>query len=128
VKLSLDRGRHLPDEVERQLILITQEAIGNALKHSHTDVIVVAFRSDKRAATVRVTDRGCGFSVAARTGLSGHYGIAGMRERAGEIGASFELQSAEGAGTTVLVQWPLEQKAVQPGNIRPDAARLSKQR
>ena len=128
VKLSLDRGRHLPDEVERQLILITQEAIGNALKHSHTDVIVVAFRSDKRAATVRVTDRGCGFSVAARTGLSGHYGIAAMRERAGEIGASFELQSAEGAGTTVVVRWPLEQKALQPGNVGPDAARLSKQR
>jgi signal transduction histidine kinase len=117
----------LPEEVERQVIHIAREAIGNALKHSDTKEIVVAFRCDKRLASLRITDHGCGFSVAARTGLGGHYGIAAMRERAAEIGASLELQSAEGAGTTVFVRWPIEQNPAESSNIGRNAARLSKE-
>ena len=127
LKMSLDRGHYVPAELEHQLLRIAQEAIGNALQHAHTDEIVVAFRLNRHLASMRITDHGCGFSVAARSGLAGHYGIAGMRERAREIGAEFELQSAEGAGTTVLVRWRVNQKQSEPGNIGRDAVRLSKQ-
>jgi signal transduction histidine kinase len=43
--------------------------------------------------------------------LSGHYGLLGMRERAGHIGAEFRIDSVPGRGTTVSVELPSHQPA-----------------
>jgi signal transduction histidine kinase len=37
----------------------------------------------------------------------GHYGLVGMRERASQIGAEFELSSTPGLGTRVSVRVPV---------------------
>jgi signal transduction histidine kinase len=49
-----------------------------------------------------VKDDGTGFD---ETGAppAGHYGLIGMKERAAQIGAIFELTSERGRGTTVSV-------------------------
>jgi signal transduction histidine kinase len=57
--------------------------------------------------SLQVEDNGRGFTPGVGSG-PGHYGIRGMRERAGEIDAAFVLESAPGKGTRVLVEAPVE--------------------
>jgi len=52
-----------------------------------------------------VKDDGSGFAENGN-GASGHYGLIGMKERASHIGASLDLASAPGRGTTVSVVLP----------------------
>jgi signal transduction histidine kinase len=50
---------------------------------------------------LRVSDDGCGFDPDQPPSEAGHWGIAGMRERAARVGAQLRLVSQPGAGTTV---------------------------
>jgi signal transduction histidine kinase len=51
-----------------------------------------------------VRDDGQGFDVRASKGRRG-FGLTSMRERAEGLGASFSVDSAEGQGTVVCVEW-----------------------
>jgi signal transduction histidine kinase len=51
-----------------------------------------------------VADDGAGFDLAAAR-RSGGLGLHGMEERAAEIGARLEIESAAGSGTRVRVVW-----------------------
>ena len=84
---------------------IVQEAIGNAARHSSASVIEVAI--DRTPALVRivVVDNGVGFDPA--VGHHGGLGIMGMRERAHLLRATFELDSAPGSGTRVILGVPV---------------------
>jgi signal transduction histidine kinase len=54
-----------------------------------------------------VRDEGSGMGDAVmRMGVTGHYGLAGMRERAARISARISIHSAPGRGTTVQVLVP----------------------
>ena len=68
----------------------------------------LAERPDPRPAPgqalLEIADDGTGFEPArARSG--GGMGLRGMEERAAEIGARLEIESAAGSGTTVRVVW-----------------------
>ena len=56
--------------------------------------------------SIEVANAGAGFDPALAA-ASGHLGIAFMRERVRLLGGSFELESAPGQGTRVLVRLPL---------------------
>ena len=58
---------------------------------------------DGESGTLRIRDDGVGFDPAGEA--SGRYGLIGMRERAGEIGAELTLDSNAADGTTVTVAW-----------------------
>jgi signal transduction histidine kinase len=53
---------------------------------------------------LRIADDGKGFDAAAVP--DGHLGLAGMRARAAKIGASFDVTSEPGRGTTIEVTVP----------------------
>jgi len=56
---------------------------------------------------LRVRDDGIGIeSSIATNGREGHWGLAGMRERARNIGARFEVWSQAGAGTEIEIIVP----------------------
>src|SRR5262249_39866757 len=61
-------------------------------------------------------DNGHGFDVDAilAAGPNGHWGLRGMMERAGKIGASFTCQSAAEMGTEVRVVVPARRAYVHP--------------
>lgn len=95
----------LSDFVAGNLLLLTQEAITNALKHAAPTEITlrVAFGADE--VTLCITDDGRGFAVADSPGpREGHFGLQGMRERAKRLGALLEVKSAPGAGTAITVR------------------------
>ncbi|MBC7927191.1 MAG: hypothetical protein H7039_16200 [Bryobacteraceae bacterium] len=89
--------------VERELLLIAQEAITNAQRHSGGSQIIVDLRYSGSTAALSVRDNGCGFdAVSALQSTNGRFGLVGMRERARRIGTDLKIASGP-AGTEVSV-------------------------
>jgi signal transduction histidine kinase len=88
--------------VENNLLRIGQEALTNAVKHGRPSRIAVQLRYDLGRFSMRVSDDGRGFDTACAP-PAGHFGLAGMRERAAEIGARLEVTSRVNGGTEVDV-------------------------
>jgi PAS domain S-box-containing protein len=96
----------VPPEVRNQLFLILREAIRNAVTHSGTGRIAVELDVGRERVAGRVEDDGGGFDPdEIRTAASG--GLRAMEERAALVGATLDLSSAPGRGTTIKVSIPL---------------------
>jgi ligand-binding sensor domain-containing protein/signal transduction histidine kinase len=81
---------------------IGREAVINAFRHSHASEIEVEVEYTSRVLRVLVRDNGCGIAAQIlQSGRKGHWGLAGMRERAEQIDATFEVRSRAGNGTEV---------------------------
>jgi len=102
--------------VHDELVRMAQEAIANAMKHAGASYIRVRLWYDKTAVRLQVSDDGRGFEpeavVAAK---AGHFGLVGLRERATRLGATLNLESHPGRGTTVEVTVPLPARASAHG-------------
>ncbi len=92
------------------IFYIAEEAINNARKHAEAEHIWVRLRSEDTRFFLEVEDDGVGFNVGA---VDAHYaqrgslGIVSMRERADLVEGSLKIDSAEGAGTRILLSVPL---------------------
>ncbi|HLZ57742.1 MAG TPA: GAF domain-containing sensor histidine kinase [Ktedonosporobacter sp.] len=93
---------------------IVQEALTNAYKHAHATQLGVYLRYLPDAIEVEICDNGRGLPALNPTGnassqgesqrvYSGH-GMRGMRERAEELGGTFEVSQSETGGVKVRVQ------------------------
>jgi signal transduction histidine kinase/ligand-binding sensor domain-containing protein len=92
---------------EKALIRIFQEAMANALKHSHAGSIEIQLRYEEAGLVLAVKDDGRGFDAERAIPLAvGHYGLTGMRERAERIGGRMTLTSAPGHGTELVISVP----------------------
>lgn len=103
VTIRSEQTGRLPLPQEREIWRIAKEAVTNVEKHARASELSITWFCDGARATLVVSDNGVGFTKGTPTRLDS-YGILGMRERAASIGARLELDSAPGAGTTVLVQ------------------------
>ncbi len=93
--------------VRDEAYLIAREAVINAFHHSHATKIGVEVDYASRNLHVLVRDNGCGIdSQLLRIGRDGHWGLAGMRERAEKIGGKLEVLSGVDAGTEVELSVP----------------------
>jgi signal transduction histidine kinase len=63
-----------------------------------------------------VEDDGVGFDPAAAGGGVQGFGLVGMQERAGLVGATLEIESSSGHGTTVLVRMAAEAPPDRPAD------------
>jgi two-component system nitrate/nitrite sensor histidine kinase NarX len=97
----------LPPNVQAQLIRMVQEALSNVRKHARARQVWISGATCDGEIRIAVRDDGIGFAPEQVKDAS-RYGLRGMRERAEMIGADFQVISRPGAGTTVLVQIPLE--------------------
>jgi len=93
----------LPAAVEVAAYRIVVEAVNNALQHSQAPACHVELRRSLDTLDIEVHDTGAGLPAEPRLGV----GIGSMRERAEELGGTFELSSTAGHGTRVLVRLPL---------------------
>jgi signal transduction histidine kinase/ligand-binding sensor domain-containing protein len=102
------RPRRLHPIVFAELIAIGREAIGNAFRHANAETIETSVIYGRRQLRMRIRDDGVGLDphVRAAEGRDGHYGLAGMRERARKIRGELTLSSRPGVGTDVLVEVP----------------------
>lgn len=101
------RARRLDASVELALFRIAQEALRNVEKHAHAASATVELEFAEDGVQLSVTDDGQGcalprnLSDLARTGK---LGLVGMQERAELVGGRFDLCSAPGKGTQVVVR------------------------
>jgi ligand-binding sensor domain-containing protein/two-component sensor histidine kinase len=107
------RERALSLAARRHLLRICQEAISNSVRHAHPAHIEVSAVFTTAAAEITITDDGCGFDSRNGHDRPGHFGIAGMKDRANLLGGTLEIRSSLGAGTRVDVVVPLPDGRVQ---------------
>lgn len=100
IRLDTETTGRLPLLQERELWRIAQEALVNVERHADATSVIVRWRCDERTARLEVVDDGRGMTEKG-AGRADSYGIVGMRERADSIGATFEIESKPGEGTTV---------------------------
>ena len=86
---------------------IVQEALNNAQRYSASATQMVKAHCDGEQLVFEISDDGQGFDPRALTRKEGHMGLAGMRERVESLGGQFQLESAAGIGTRILVKLPL---------------------
>jgi ligand-binding sensor domain-containing protein/signal transduction histidine kinase len=114
------RGLHpiLRDDIYR----IAREALRNAFRHAQASQIEAEITYGERILRLRIRDDGKGIDPKhLHAGRDGHWGLPGMRERAQQIGAQFEMWSEVGAGTEVELRIPgsiVYEKARGRGGLR----------
>ena len=88
------------------LYAITQEALTNVAKHSGCHEAVIRLRLAKEKSCLVIEDHGCGFNPETISDQRGHLGLAGMSERAREMGWTLVVKSQPSRGTCVRVSEP----------------------
>jgi signal transduction histidine kinase len=94
----------LPSRTGAEMIRIVQEALTNVRKHADATVVRVNAIWGRSTFEVTIVDNGRGFDPGAVDGST--FGITGMRERAGLIGAEVEISSRPKDGTRVVLKMP----------------------
>jgi signal transduction histidine kinase len=104
VVVELDDSVDADQSQRHALTRITREAVSNALRHGGVDRVQLALECHSGSRRLVVRDDGRGFEVPER--LSGRgYGMTSMRERAVGLPGHFNVESAPGRGTEVVVVW-----------------------
>ena len=101
------RAKQLKHAAQEQINLIAKEALVNALLHSQGTCVEIELEYSARRLRVVVRDNGCGIDPQmVRSRRDSPWGLSGMRERAGNIGAQLTVWSRPGAGTEVELSVP----------------------
>jgi signal transduction histidine kinase len=101
-----------PPDVRAALARIGGEAIANAERHARAHTVHLVLHESGDLICLEITDDGVGLPELPRTlagevtGLPGHFGLAGMRERAAEIGGVLTLTALPEGGTCVQARIP----------------------
>jgi signal transduction histidine kinase len=89
--------------IRKNVVLITKEAINNAVKYSNASRLTINLLVIKDALQLEIADNGTGFTV---TEIKGN-GINNMRKRVAELNGVFNIISNPQAGTIISAQIPL---------------------
>ncbi len=94
-------------QVRGSLLLLMQEAVGNAFKHGAAKRVDVSLVYAADHLGLFVSDDGKGFDPAKAPGpREGHFGLESTRLRMKWLGGSLEIRSAHGEGTRILCKVP----------------------
>jgi len=93
--------------IRDEVYCIGREVLLNAFMHAHANRIEVEVEYASKHLRVSVRDDGRGIDPQVlHSGLEGHWGLVGIRERSKRIGANLRLRSRIGAGTEVDLTVP----------------------
>jgi len=98
---------HLAPHVETAMFRIAQETLQNVVKHADASRVDVTLALDGDAVIFTVTDDGIGFDPSVARGPTS-FGLAGMHERAGLLGATLLVRSTPGQGSSVTLRLPVD--------------------
>ncbi len=92
--------------LENTIYRVIQEGLGNACRHSQSPRVRIDLGEEGGRLRIRVQDWGVGFEPLKVE--RGHYGLAGIRERARLLGGNVTIDSCQGEGTTITVELPID--------------------
>lgn len=108
ITISWESTAILPPSHDTAVFRIIQEALQNVVKHAQATRVAVQAVESGEQLEITVSDNGQGFEPDRVRRLDPkHFGLAGMRARAQQIGASLDVSSVAGQGTTVCLRVPL---------------------
>jgi len=96
----------IPKDVQLCLFRVTQEALGNVVKHSQAKSAEVELGTNANGISLRITDAGRGFEPDLSNPAAG-IGLVGMRERLRLVGGRLTVKAELMRGTEVLAEVPL---------------------
>ena len=101
------RQQALRPPIKDEVYRIGREALVNAFRHSGAKRVDIELEYADSDLRLRVRDNGCGIDPEVlEAGREGHWGLAGMRERATRIGGLLKISSSANAGTEVQLSIP----------------------
>ncbi len=92
----------LSPDVEQSLYRVAQEAIENVIHHANAKKLSMQLKLQDGEITLVVQDDGLGADLL-QDEQAGHFGLAGMRERAQLVGGALTISSQPNQGTSVLL-------------------------
>lgn len=112
IKLDIDfdiRRTHFDDATVHATLCMIRELVSNAIRHGHATQVRVDGEHRDGVLRFSVSDNGCGFDPSSCAGPSqGHFGLAGVRERAERLDGTVAIESAPGKGTKINVKLKIE--------------------
>lgn len=94
----------LPAAVEVAAMHIVDEAVTNVIRHADATTLTVSLTHSDGTLTIVVADNGTGFTM---DGITPGIGLQSMRERARELGGSWEMDRVpDDRGTVITVRLP----------------------
>jgi ligand-binding sensor domain-containing protein/two-component sensor histidine kinase len=107
VSCRLDVPAQLPDrplstEARHNLFMAVKEALNNTLKHAQATEVQISLGLADGRMTIAITDNGSGFSPS-QVRTKGN-GLENMKQRLGQIGGRFVLESQPGGGTSIKLE------------------------
>ena len=105
----------LPPDVASVLYRVAQDALGNAMRHSHALNVRIRVAIDEGHVELSVSDDGLGFNVADALERRPGMGLFTMRERATLVDGRFSITSEPGLGTRVAIEIPFRPAAGESG-------------
>lgn len=100
---------------EQAIYRIAQEALNNVVRHAGACNVAVDLSLSPENIRLRVVDDGSGFDPATAATTQGrHLGLTSMRERATELGGTFDIQSTPNQGTEIVVTVPGREEWMMP--------------
>jgi len=105
LEASLDRV-DLNNGAATAVFRILQEALTNIQRHARATEVTITMKEVSAQFLLTIHDNGQGMIITEEPGRRS-LGLLGMRERAHLAGGTFNIESAEGKGTKIIVQVPL---------------------
>jgi len=89
------------------LFRMVEEGLRNVERHAGASQVELRLAAGEGDSILSLTlsDNGCGFDPAATP--AGHFGLTGLKEHAGQIGAHCQIDSAPGGGTRIEITLPI---------------------
>jgi PAS domain S-box-containing protein len=106
----------LASEIETTLYRIAQEALNNIAKHARASQVEIILERRADHVSLIVEDDGVGFEASEMNGDRRGFGLLGMQERAALVGATLQIESAPGEGTTIFVRMATAPVATIPSS------------
>lgn len=102
----------LPPRVTHEVLRILSEALANVERHSGASTVAVSLEREHAGGAVRlsVTDDGSGLGGPVdieALKAAGHFGLAGMQERARAIDGALTIEQASAGGTAIALRLPV---------------------
>jgi two-component system CheB/CheR fusion protein len=101
------RQGDLPRDAEVAFYRVAQEALNNIAKHASATRADVVLGASNGQVVLVVEDDGVGFDAEDMSTASG-FGLIGMRERAALAGATLQIETSAGRGTSVYLRRAME--------------------
>ncbi len=102
--------RLLPS-IEIATYRIVQEALNNVRKHAKATTVSLRLEFQDDNLLIEVRDDGKGFDLSQTLAGAisvGHMGLLGMRQRAEMAGGTLKVETADGAGTSIVLKLPID--------------------